>query len=39
MFTFKGKQSPYIQRRNRDMNNYFYENKKNFIRLIKQEIF
>ena len=39
MFTFKSKQSLYIQRRNRDMNNYLHENKKNFVRLIKQEIF
>ena len=39
MFTFKSKQLLYIQRRNHDMNNYLYENKKNFVRLIKQEIF
>ena len=35
LFTFKKNQSHDIQWRNRDINNYFYERKKNFVGLIR----
>ena len=34
LFTLKKNQSHDIQWCNRDINNYFYEGKKNFVRLI-----
>ena len=39
LLTFKINQSTDIQWRNRDINNYLHEDKKNFVRFIKQETF
>ena len=39
LFTLKKNQSSDIQWRNRDINNYFYEGKKNFFRYGQWKIY